>query len=118
MTQPQQPPKPHVHAALIHAWADGCEIEIYDAINHEWITHQDPAWRPDQRYRIKPPPLTNEENAFVKSCKSMGDYNTADVILFLRDHECSYFEGYSRIADAWNHWRDGVEFGKQSQNTY
>ena len=114
MTQPQQPLQPRAHAALIHAWADGAEIEIYDQMHREWGTQQEPAWRPDQKYRIKPPPLTNEENAFVKSCKSVGDYVIADVIRFLQDPGVPYFEGYSRIADAWEHWQHGFNCGKQS----
>lgn len=44
--------KPHKHADLIHAWADGAEIEYL----HEgvwWLTTT-PQWHEDTQFRIKP----------------------------------------------------------------
>lgn len=51
--------KPHKHAELIKAWADGAEIEIL--INGEWINldlcnGKAHAWYEDHEYRIKPQP--------------------------------------------------------------
>ncbi len=46
--------KPHVHAELIKAWADGAEIEYRDRQN-PWVpmpTHGD--WEDFFEYRIKP----------------------------------------------------------------
>ena len=48
--------KPHKHAELIKAWADGAEIEIYSKINNEWIGMPFPDWHIDMEYRIKPEP--------------------------------------------------------------
>ena len=47
--------KPHKHAELIKAWADGAEIQYFD---HEegWTTQLHPAWYVDTEYRIKPEP--------------------------------------------------------------
>ena len=47
--------KPHKHAELIKAWADGADIEYFD---HEegWINQLHPAWYVDTEYRIKPEP--------------------------------------------------------------
>ena len=47
--------KPHKHAELIKAWADGAEIEYFD---HEegWTNQEHPAWYVDTEYRIKPEP--------------------------------------------------------------
>jgi hypothetical protein len=59
------PNKPHVHAELIKAWADGAEVEIYDRFNKcpSWINVKDyfktmasPVWYDDMEYRIKPTP--------------------------------------------------------------
>lgn len=49
--------KPHKHAEIIKAWADGAEIEVYDGLHDRWcdLTNSCPAWT-SQRYRIKPEP--------------------------------------------------------------
>lgn len=49
---------PHKHAALIKAWADGAEIQIWmDA--EMWINDKVPIWDIRDRYRIKPEPKPN-----------------------------------------------------------
>ena len=45
---------PHKHAALIHAWADGAEIESRDV--NKWRTSATPMWFTECEYRIKPEP--------------------------------------------------------------
>lgn len=45
----------HKHADLIKAWADGAEVE-YLSFTKEWIALQNPSWREDSEYRIKPEP--------------------------------------------------------------
>lgn len=47
--------KPHVHAALIKAWADGVEIQLYNTWK-EWEDDTCPSWNPTRSYRIKPQP--------------------------------------------------------------
>ena len=47
--------KPHKHAELIKAWADGAEIECLEDCN-SWIPVTKPIWREDWVYRIKPEP--------------------------------------------------------------
>jgi hypothetical protein len=52
--------KPHVHAAIIKAWADGAAIEVFTKYAHfqldrKWLpvgTH--PSWIEDMEYRVKP----------------------------------------------------------------
>ena len=43
------------HAALIHAWADGAIIQYQNA-DGKWsdVVGNDPSWRDDETYRIKP----------------------------------------------------------------
>ena len=43
----------HVHAALIHAWADGAEIET--CIHGVWGETDTPGWYANHQYRIKDP---------------------------------------------------------------
>ena len=46
--------KPHKHAELIKAWADGAEIERLTEIG-DWLPDNDtPEWLEDVVYRIKP----------------------------------------------------------------
>ena len=47
--------KPHVHAELIKAWADGAEIECYGPHSGKWETVGTPAWGVNVSYRIKDP---------------------------------------------------------------
>ena len=64
--------KPHKHAELIKAWADGAEIEYeYDG---EWfICFGNPAWQTNVEYRIKPEPKPDVvEDVFI--WKSPLDY--------------------------------------------
>jgi len=45
----------HKHADLIHAWAEGAEIEV-KAFDGSWSEplNNSPVWFPDYEYRIKP----------------------------------------------------------------
>ena len=45
-------PKPHVHAELIKAWADGAKIQKLHG--HSWADVKDPSWSTECDYRIKP----------------------------------------------------------------
>lgn len=47
--------KPHVHAELIKAWADGAEIQFKNICGN-WEDISSPAWAPAHIYRIKPQP--------------------------------------------------------------
>ena len=46
--------KPHKHAELIKAWADGYDIEYFE-FDAWWYTTF-PTWDLDKKYRIKPEP--------------------------------------------------------------
>ena len=45
---------PHIHCKVIHAWADGAEIEYLICGDTHWYGCSDPSWDEDIRYRIKP----------------------------------------------------------------
>jgi hypothetical protein len=51
--------KPHKHAELIKAWADGAEIQGKNW-NNEWVKVTDISWDPDFEYRVKPEPKEDE----------------------------------------------------------
>ena len=46
----------HKHADLIHAWAEGAEIEYRNKISEKWtlLHNNQPAWFDNFEYRIKP----------------------------------------------------------------
>lgn len=46
--------KPRKHAALIHAWADGGEVEYRPAGSSVWQPMPTPQWSLIGDYRIKP----------------------------------------------------------------
>ena len=44
----------HKHADLIHAWAEGAEIEYFSLQHHKWRVVDIPIWKDGFEYRIKP----------------------------------------------------------------
>ena len=49
--------KPHKHAELIKAWADGAKIQALSCDGNEWNTcYPSPTWSDSIEYRIKPAP--------------------------------------------------------------
>ena len=48
--------KPHKHAELIKAWADGAEVEYWSESYKEWSVEPYPNWYDTSTYRIKPEP--------------------------------------------------------------
>jgi hypothetical protein len=56
--------KPHKHAAVIKAWADGATIEWRDTsltYVKDWRETCAPAWNPDYEYRVKPTPHPQQD---------------------------------------------------------
>ena len=47
---------PHKHCELIHAWADGAEIEVKALGIGGWQKTTNPLWRGYSEYRVKPEP--------------------------------------------------------------
>lgn len=48
--------KPHKHADLIKAWADGAQVEYFSSWHSKWVPCHSPLWDCDKDYRIKPEP--------------------------------------------------------------
>lgn len=48
--------KPHVHAELIKAWADGANIEYFNSYTQDWVYRSNHTWDTKGQYRIKPVP--------------------------------------------------------------
>ena len=56
--------KPHVHAEIIKAWADGAEVEVFSFANNNWNLSVNPLWNPAHVYRIKPTLITKSLPVF------------------------------------------------------
>lgn len=77
--------KPHVHAELIKAWADGAEIEYWCPIMEGWEQTEVPMWNRFDEYRIKPIKRTLEQaqKAFKRY---WGRNNLHDSMEIVRDY--------------------------------
>jgi len=78
--------KPHKHAELIKAWADGATIQIHMAIG--W-TDCNPTWMEGIEYRIKPEPdVIRYTTAFdYEILPSDGTYESGDNLKLTFDGE-------------------------------
>jgi hypothetical protein len=48
-----QKPKPHKHAAVIKAWADGAKVQVKER-SGKWVDVDVPGWTTSLEYRVKP----------------------------------------------------------------
>ena len=67
----------HKHADLIHAWAEGAEIEIFNC--GQWVVVQHPTFSVSLEYRIKPTPKPDvvhlyyvDDGELIKCKKTIG----------------------------------------------
>jgi len=70
----------HKHADLIHAWAEGAEIECWQWSSDKWLPLEEPQFHPESQYRIKPTPKPDVVIYYLFHKVAGGDfpkYNTA-----------------------------------------
>lgn len=86
--------KPHKHANMIKAWADGATIEYFDVFNHNnqndhWAEILNPNWHKDTQYRIKQIPKTIKFRAFLQEGILLRDgiSRTPNRICIIREHQ-------------------------------
>jgi len=74
--------KPHKHAAIIKAWADGEQIQVL--INGEWkdITTRQPTWDANY-YRIKP--KTIKYSLYLNTKGEIAVINKQNSTVFVND---------------------------------
>ena len=69
--------KPHKHAELIKAWADGAEIERLTGLGwfrHDWCD----IWHHDSEYRIKPAPKPDVVTSLYVSATITRQFTNGD----------------------------------------
>jgi hypothetical protein len=84
----------HQHADLIHAWADGAQIQFRLWGGMEWIDTDIPQWEVKYEYRIKP----EEKQPVVRwqwASKINGFWRTDST--FLTDAESVQHLNYSHV---------------------
>jgi hypothetical protein len=91
--------KPHKHAEVIKAWADGAVIEVKnESTDYKWWTFQSdcaPSWSETNEYRIKPEPKPDVESylvfrrrdGWIEFTQFIDDGNVMEVINIIRDGE-------------------------------
>lgn len=91
--------KPHKHATLIKAWADGAEIEYLNNETGDFEPIEHPRWREWLEYRLKPEPDTT---------KAIG----ADIVgVWRSDWKATPFERYISFGQHDGTDEDVDEFG-------
>jgi hypothetical protein len=94
-------PKPHKHAEVIKAWADGKAIQIKLIAGKEKGTWKDTtghcqAWSYDREYRIKPEPKPDRiyyVNAWDSSSVGSGIFSDKNVAISKRSNNIERYTG-------------------------
>jgi hypothetical protein len=79
--------KPHKHAELIKAWADGAEIEAFDSCIDEWVKASSPSWGNQIEYRIKPELQPDIVKAFMLESHPLCGLRFYDATGFRREKD-------------------------------
>lgn len=106
--------KPHVHAELIKAWADGAEVQVYLA--HSWVDSRVPAWVEDGKYRIKPDPFAEFKEALARGervdARLKGLPPGVGWFELRPDNKTWRCNGEYRVAKPWQDERDAYDRGE------
>lgn len=88
--------KPHVHAEVIKAWADGAKIEYYSKEFGCWcdIADNHPSWYDWTEYRVKPEPVV----------KYHGIMQGTDGYEHM-NHNTGYHSELSNVRDQGDNWK-------------
>lgn len=90
--------KPHIHAELIKAWADGAKIQFKN-MDGEW---QDctttPGWSVLSLYRIKPEPKPDIVR-YARASFTEYDWNSPNSVINNRDKTVSFWSKSKRGSD-------------------
>lgn len=62
--------RPHVHAEVIKAWANGAAIEYFSPDRCEWVPTACPIWGEHLKFRVKPEPIIRFVNVLTTGALS------------------------------------------------
>ncbi len=81
----------HPLADLIHAWAEGAEIQIYDYTDKVWRSIMTPSWSNTFSYRVKPKTVTKQ----YRMAKTTNGVTAVDITNASLDNPAEYdVEGF------------------------
>jgi len=86
--------KPHVHAEVIKAWADGAEIEFRHEECYMWKKIDYPTWNVHNQYRVKPEPVV-KYHGIMQGTDGLEQMN----------HNTGYYSEISHVRYADNKWK-------------
>lgn len=72
--------KPHKHAKEIKAWADGAQIEYFEAGANNWFYVETPSWDLFTHYRIKPQPVIKKMYMHYGNIEYRAKYDKYDGV--------------------------------------
>lgn len=91
--------KPHVHAELIKAWADGAEIQVKFYGDEAWVDTLYPFWCVDHKYRVKPEPKKYRVALFKSG--ELGTTNSKETEDYWESHK-----NFSRWLTDWTPYEE------------
>ena len=93
--------KPHKHAALIKAWADGAEIQYKDPEMFEWadVGYYAPGWCNQTEYRIKPKTIKYRTYLWQSAFGTYGVFTCTDEQNRVSDYE--YMKDFIKWLGDW-----------------
>jgi hypothetical protein len=95
----------HKHADVIHAWADGADIQ-YLRLDGVWEDDSDtPEWFEDAEYRIKPKIVKREGWVNIYRTPGGGDSRIA-YFVYATEEAVKMFAGDSVVATAKIEWEE------------
>lgn len=81
--------KPHKHAAVIKAWADGATIQIYRIQYDDWVIADNPTWSVHREYRVNSEPLIVNGVECAIPASNHGNHPWEVTITVKREHQVS-----------------------------
>lgn len=91
--------KPHVHAEVIKAWADGATVEFNNGCPDEWreVINGTPAWNPHVQYRVKSEPVV-KYHGILQGVNGYEDMNTNTCYHTDPSHVQSVYDQWKVVA--------------------
>lgn len=81
----------HKHADLIHAWAEGAEIEFQSKFSEKWHLAE-PSWHENVTYRIKPKPKLYQSRVEIPKPLTVEEAKAIDGLIYApAPHDKSLF---------------------------
>ena len=75
----------HKHADLIHAWAEGKEIQYYSNIFKDWLDLSEPSWNLGDEYRLKPEKPYGKYDKIIESVVNEVDFESIRKVMVALD---------------------------------